>query len=108
MLTSEYEAEETIRNIRGFTKMTSNEQALIKKTYVQISLCINELINLDSEISGNVVKLKEKPGMRKDRYSSILYGYYVIQQLSLLLKPKVESTQSLVDKFSKRIRVGVI
>ena len=88
--------EEIVKKIRGFSKMTSIEQAKIKAPYLQTSLMINELINLDHEIKGTNVKIKEKSGMRKDRYSSLQYNYYVAQELARQLKPK-KSTTNLAD-----------
>ena len=46
------------------------------------------MINLEHEIVNNKVKLKERSGMRKDRFSSIQYNNYVVQELSYKLKPK--------------------
>jgi hypothetical protein len=39
------------------------------------------LINLEYEIKGTNVKITEKSGMRKDRYSSLAYNYWVQCQL---------------------------
>ena len=68
---------------------------------VQTSLMINEMINLEHEIVNNRVKLKERPGMRKDRFSSLEYNYYVTQQLALKLKPK-QDFGNLVQKLTIR------
>ena len=38
--------------------------------------------------------------MRKDRYSSIAYSYWCACQLEHKLKPKTQSTQSLISKLS--------
>jgi hypothetical protein len=72
--------------------MTPLEQARLKSPYAQTSLMVNELINLEHEIKGVNVKIKEKSGMRKDRYSSLEYNYYTVQQLALKLKPKQQTT----------------
>lgn len=88
LLVSEFEAEELVKKIRGFSKMTSIEQAKLKAPYAQTSLMVNELINLEHEIKGTNVKIKERSGMRKDRYSALEYNYYAVQQLALKLKPK--------------------
>lgn len=104
LLVNEFECEEVIKQIKGYKQMTSVEQASLKVPYVQTSFMINEMVNLDSTILNNVVKLKEKSGMRKDRYSSLMMQYYVVQQLGLKLRPNVESTESLVHKLSSFIR----
>lgn len=104
LLKSEFDMEETFKKIPNFKKLTTKEQSSIKMPYIQTSLMVNEMINLDHEItSNNKVKLKERSGMRKDRYSALMYNYYVVQELSKNLKPKTD-TNSLVSKF--RIRRG--
>ena len=49
--------------------------------YIQTTLLVYELINLEYEIKGVNIKIKEKSGMRKDRYSSLAYNYWVQCQL---------------------------
>lgn len=92
LLISEFDAEEKIKKIRGYSKMTSMEQTKLKVPYAQTSLMINELINLEHEVKGTNIKIKERAGMRKDRFSSLEYNYYVTQQLALKLKPKNKTT----------------
>ena len=65
---------------------------------------INELVNLEYSVNGNQVKVKEKTGMRKDRFSSLEYQYYVVQQLGLKLRPSSESTTALLSKLTSQIR----
>jgi hypothetical protein len=50
---------------------------------------IYELINLQYEQRGQNIKIYEKSGMRKDRYSSLAYNYWVQHQLEIqeLQKP---------------------
>ena len=49
--------------------------------YINTTLLISELINLEYETKNNVVKVKEKAGNRKDRYSSLSYNLYVSKQI---------------------------
>ena len=78
LLVSEYEAEDILnKNIDGYSKMETFEQTLYKMPYVQTTLLIYELIKLDAIGDGKKVKLKEKSGNRKDRYSSLAYNYWV-------------------------------
>jgi hypothetical protein len=46
--------------------------------YVQTGLLIGECINLDMKPVNGLIKLVEKPGSYKDRYSTISYVNYVI------------------------------
>lgn len=95
LLIPDLEAEQEIQKIRGFGKMSEREKALLQAPYTQTSLLINELIYLDHEMKGNTVKIKERPGMRKDRFSSLEYNFQICQDLSRKRRPK-ENTESLV------------
>ena len=77
LLLSEYDAEELLSTIKGYNALTPAEALEYKLPYVHTSLLINELINLEYETNNNVVKVKKKAGMRKDRYSSLSYNIYV-------------------------------
>ena len=82
LLISEFEAEEILRDkIKGFNKMLPYEQMQYKMPYIQTTLLVYELINLEYEVKGTNVKITEKSGMRKDRYSSLAYNYWVQCQL---------------------------
>lgn len=82
LLVSEFEAEEILKDkIKGFAKMPAYEQMQYKLPYIQTTLLVYELINLEYEIKGTNVKISEKSGMRKDRYSSLAYNYWVQCQL---------------------------
>lgn len=88
MLLSEMNIEDHLSKTRGYSKLSDKQKALMMLPYLQTTLMINELINLQSDTSGMTIKVKERSGMRKDRVSSCLYGYYVCQLLSSKLKPK--------------------
>ena len=87
-----------VQSIKGYKKLSDMQQAKLKAPYLQTSFLIDELINLDHEISNGLIKVKEKSGMRKDRYSSLLYGYAAIQDLALKLKPK---KQNLLNSYNQ-------
>ena len=53
---------------------------------------VNELINLDHEVKGTNIKIKERPGMRKDRFSALEYNYMLCQELVIKDKPKKQET----------------
>lgn len=91
LLVSEFECEEIIKDkIKGFEKLSAYEQMMYKMPYVQTTLLVYELINLEHEVKGVNIKITEKSGMRKDRYSSLAYNYWVQCQLERenLGKPK--------------------
>ena len=73
--------EDNLKEIRGYANMSPEIRTLLKMPYIHTTLLINELINLEYESKGTVVKVYEKSGMRKDRVSSLGYNYYVQCQL---------------------------
>lgn len=90
-LQTEVEAEDwLIRNNKEFTStkkkdgggefVDSDDYAFFMHPYVQTALMIGECINLDMSLVNGMVKLQEKPGAYKDRYTSILYLNYIISQ----------------------------
>lgn len=92
LLVSEFEAEEVLKDkIKGYSKMPAYEQLQYKLPYIQTTLLVYELINLEYEVKGTNVKITEKSGMRKDRYSSLAYNFWVQCQLEreMLRKQKI-------------------
>ena len=98
LLISENNIEDELSNIiKGYNKLSIPQQVREKIPYLQTTFLIEELINLEHDIVNGLVKVKEKSGMRKDRYSSLEYNYYVAQELARKLKPKNNNTQNLVN-----------
>lgn len=81
LLTSEYDAEENLTSIKGWGNLTPQEEIEYKLPYINTTLLEHELINLEHEIKNNVVKVKEKAGERKDRYSSLSYNIFVAKEI---------------------------
>lgn len=92
LLIDDTNVEDKLSRIRGYSQLNDTEQVKLRMPFIQTSLLINELINLTHETSNGLIKVKEKSGMRKDRTSSLGYGYYVLQELSKNLKPKSVET----------------
>ena len=102
LLVSESEAEEILSDkIKGFSKMPIYEQLQYKMPYTQTTLLVYELINLEYEIKGTNVKITEKSGMRKDRYSSLAYNYWVQCQLEREMLRKQKTGFNASDYASK-------
>lgn len=92
LLVSEFECEEVLKEkIKNFNKLSAEEQLQYKMPYIQTTLLVYELISLEFEIKGTNVKIREKSGNRKDRYSSLAYNYWVqcLLERELLKKEKV-------------------
>lgn len=82
LLIPENEGKEVLKKrIKDFDKLTTANQLDYEMPYIQTTLLIYELINLEYEVKGTNVRVFEKSGMRKDRYSSLAYNYWVQCQL---------------------------
>lgn len=90
-LINEFDASDVVSKVTGYKKMSVSEQVKLLMPYTQTSLTVNEMINLEHEIVNNKVKLKEKSGMRKDRFSSVEYNYYVTQIISNTKQKRYEN-----------------
>lgn len=102
LLVSESECEKIIKDkIRGYDKLPAFEQMQYKMPYIQTTLLVYELINLEYEIKGINIKITEKSGMRKDRYSSLAYNYWVQCQLERELLHKSKNGFNIKDYAAK-------
>ena len=69
--------------------------------YVHTTLLIDELVKLQHEETSGRVRVFERSGMRKDRYSSLSYNYYVAIQLETKIGRRREtdvSTEAFIFK----------
>ena len=53
-----------------------NAKAFFMQPYVQVSLMINEAVNLGMVLSAGNIRLVEPPGARKDRIVALMMGNY--------------------------------
>ena len=81
LLVTEYDAESILPEIKGYNSLSVAEKVNVQMPYIHTTLLVNELVNLQHEESGGRVRVFERSGMRKDRYSSLSYNYYVSTQL---------------------------
>ena len=81
LLVTEYDAEALLSELKGYNSLSPNEKIRLQMPYVHTTLLIDELVNLQHEESGGRVRIFEKAGKRKDRYSSLSYNYYVATQI---------------------------
>lgn len=80
-LISDGEAEEfLIKNVKEFTNNVNDSEvtAFFLNPYINTGLMIGECINLDMSLVSGKVKLTEKSGCYKDRYSTISYCNWVL------------------------------
>lgn len=102
-LIPEQNADEVLRKeYKDYAKLDYTQQNLFKIPYLQTSLAEYELIKLRHTVQNGLIKVQELSNMRKDRYSSIAYNYWVACQLEYQLKPKVADTEDLVSMLTIR------
>lgn len=69
--------------------------------YIQTGLFITECVSLDMMLAGGIIKLQERPGNYKDRYSAVSYANWVISQFDKDLLREVSEK----DMFSSLMEV---
>lgn len=99
LLATELEAKEHLSELGGFNGLSESEQILFMLPYINTTLLIDELTKLQHEESSGKVRVYEKYGMRKDRYSSLAYNYYVAIQLENKMNRKQISEAGGSDMF---------
>ncbi|WP_101773507.1 terminase large subunit domain-containing protein [Peptostreptococcus faecalis] len=78
---SETEAEEILQERYGYSSLIGSMQAKLLEPFIQTTLLMGEMVNLKGEWPNGKIKLKEKAGARKDRYSSLAYGNFICHQI---------------------------
>ena len=82
LLINEIDALEYLKERKLIKETTSEEKkAELLMPFAQTTATINELVNLDHEISGGKIVVSEASGKRKDRYSSLAYANYLAKVL---------------------------
>lgn len=81
LLQNEYDAETSLGDLKGYGSLAPPERVQLQLPYINTTLLIDELVHLQHDESNGKIKIYEKAGMRKDRYSSLAYNYYVATQL---------------------------
>lgn len=95
LLTTEYDAEISLSEIRGYSSLNPTQKLQLQMPYIHTTLLVDELVKLQHEDSGGRVRVYEKTGMRKDRYSSLSYNYYVSAQI----ESKISKTRAFAQDF---------
>lgn len=108
LLKDEDDFDEDFSTLTGFNKLSVEDKAKLKLPYVNTTLAINELINLETEVRGNFVKVRERAGQRKDRFSSLSYNIYVsnILEKEFAQLHKEDSFESYVMQFRQPVMFG--
>lgn len=99
LLATEYDAEELLADIRGYSSLSPAERMQLQLPYIHTTLLIDELTKLQHEEAGGKVKIYERAGARKDRYSSLSYNYYVAVQIENKMSKRQSINSTSVDSF---------
>lgn len=99
LLENEYDAERDLMDLRGYSSLSLEERNQMQMPYINTTLLINELTKLRHEESNGRVRLYERTGMRKDRYSSLAYNYYVATQLEAKRGRRAQTGTSSTNMF---------
>ncbi len=99
LLCTEYDAENYLGEIKGYKSLSPSEKIKIQMPYINTTLLVDELTKLQYEESGGKVKVYEKSGMRKDRYSALSYYYYVALQIENKVNKKQSGSSADADMF---------
>lgn len=97
LLSAECDAEESLTEIKGYKNLSQSEKNSVLICYINTTLLIDEMINLQHQDNNGLIKIFEKSGRRKDRYSSLSYNYYVACQLERKIK-KESDDEFNIDK----------
>ena len=90
---------DSLPDIKGYKALEMADRARILAPYVQTTLLIDELTKLKHEESGGKIKIYEKSGMRKDRYSSLSYNFYVATQIENKIMKRARNNSGGEDMF---------
>jgi hypothetical protein len=89
LLINELEAKDNLSDRKNYLDASIEDKVLMELPYVQTTLLVNELVNLEHQIVGGYIKITEKSGKRKDRYSSLGFANYLA---------KILEGENLVDR----------
>lgn len=99
LLCTENEAEKYLGDLKGFNSLSPSDKIQFELPYINTTLLIDELTKLQHEEFGGKVRVFERSGMRKDRYSSLSYNYYVALQLESKLMKRQNINSGSSDQF---------
>lgn len=88
--------------------LSTEDQVDLRMPYIQTSLLINELINLEYTSQGTEIKIKETGSNRKDRYSSLAYGNLIANELERKLSRRPEGSDRFIMNFRAPSCLGVL
>lgn len=97
LLITEYDGESALAGLKGYNNLSVSDRAMMLSPYVNTTMLIAELVNLKHDSSSGNIKLSERSGARKDRYSSLSYNYWVSIQLENEMRKNASRSSSSID-----------
>ena len=94
LLDTEINGETSMNELRGYSSLNPPERTFMSLPYVHTTLLIDELTKLQHEEKDGLVRVYERSGKRKDRYSSLAYNYWVACQVETKIRKRSVSAQS--------------
>jgi len=89
---NEGETDDLLNSIKGYSELPAEIRLLFRMPYIQTTLMVNEVLNLESDINdAGMVRLKEVSGSRKDRYTSISYLSFFASELEIKNRKKKQT-----------------
>ena len=98
LLLNEYDGEDELNKLKGFKALEPADRTKLLLPYINTTLLINELVNLNHDESNGLVRISERSGMRKDRYSSLSYNFYVAMELEKTARRKKQRESGAVKE----------
>jgi hypothetical protein len=106
-LVNKNESYEYLGKFKDFATQRAEIKAKLQAPYYQTDALINEMVLLESEINDDKkIKLKEKSGNRKDRYTSLAYGNYFANELERKLLKRSKKTN--IDDYCKPSNTNIM
>ena len=99
LLENEYDSDADLAKIKGYSSMSPDEKISAHLPYINTTLLIDELVRLEHEDNNGKIRVYERSGARKDRYSSLSYNYYVANQIEAKEAKKLANSVNSVDCF---------
>lgn len=102
LLCTEYDAEVFLSKIKGYNGLSQEDKVKLQMPYINTTLLISELINLQYDTTDAGIKVLTKGRRRKDRFSGISYNVHVANQLEARIEKKKSRKVTNEDFFMYR------
>ena len=100
LLLDEEEFRDIYESSKAYCELSEEDKITIRMPFIQTSLLISEMVNLEYTTVGTEIKIKENGTSRKDRYSSLSYANQIANELERKLrKPNLSK-----DMFGFKLR----